>query len=60
VCLWIPSLTGLGGVVQQKGDQCVCVGGAVPGLASLRGIGLQSEYCAGLCWSWGHGPVEQR
>jgi hypothetical protein len=48
-------------VWSSRREISVCVGGgAVPGLASLRGIGLQSEYCAGLCWSWGHGPVEQR
>jgi hypothetical protein len=27
----------------------------VPGLAGLRGTGLRSEYCAGLCRPWGLG-----
>jgi hypothetical protein len=29
-------------------------------LAGLRGSGFWSEYCAGLCRTWGPGPVEQR
>jgi hypothetical protein len=32
----------------------------VPGLAGLRGTGLQSEYCAGLCRLWEHDWAEQR
>jgi hypothetical protein len=31
-----------------------------PGLAGLRGTGLQSEYCAGLCRPWWRGPAERR
>jgi hypothetical protein len=29
-----------------------------PSFAGLRGTGLRSEYCAGLCRPWGHGPAE--
>jgi hypothetical protein len=32
----------------------------VSGLAGLRGPGLQSGYCAGLCQPWGYGPADQR
>jgi hypothetical protein len=32
----------------------------VPGLAGLRGAGLQNGYFASLCRTGGHGPVEQR
>jgi hypothetical protein len=60
-CLWIPSLTGLGMCGPGEQRLCVCWGwGGVPSLAGLRGTGLQSEYYAGLCRPWGHGPVEQR
>jgi hypothetical protein len=60
-CLWIPGLNGLGGAVQQNGD---------PQLGRLRGTGLWSRYCAGLCRPgghraglcrpWEHGLAEQR
>jgi hypothetical protein len=56
VCLWIPGLTGLGGTVQQNGDHG-CGGSC---LGRPWGTGLWSEYFAGLCRPWGHGPVELR
>jgi hypothetical protein len=32
----------------------------VPGMAGVRGTGLLSEYCAGLCRPLGHGPAGWR
>jgi hypothetical protein len=55
-CLWIPGLTGLGGVVQQT----EILGMWIPCLAGLRGTGLWSGYCAHLCRPGGHSPAEWR
>jgi hypothetical protein len=50
-----PWLDRLGGYCPAERRSWVC---GVPGLAGLKGPGLQSEYCAGLCRSWVHGPAE--
>jgi hypothetical protein len=52
VCLWIPSLTGLGGVAQQNRDH-VC------GSLAWQALGDRlAEWI--LCRPGGHGPVEWR